>query len=362
MVKIMTWILVTLLIIWAIAGEQPSAPKHEPKCRVLALEGGGDKGSYEVGALKAFVELVPENELVYDVVTGVSVGAINAIAMALHEKGNEKECVNWMNQLWLNMSSSDIYQNWRFGLIEGIALREGLYDNSNEVKFLTDIFNKSFPEKKVYREVEWNTVDFDTAEIIRFNKNEEWDTIPKKIVASTSMPFAFPHLHMDGKTYVDGGTVWNLDISSGINKCLENGFEEKNIIVDAILCSGKRVAKRSDQQNYNTIQNYIRHWEISSYYTTMSDIDEIIRGYQKVEFRYVVIPERPLPSGYIPLGFKHDDIVLMIEQGYEEAKEVIKNHTNSSFHRVSQSMEELMNIYNPETTKNFKPMRIRPSF
>lgn len=58
---------------------------------MLSLEGGGDKGSYEAGVLKAFVESLPPNEVIYDVVTGVSVGAINAMAIALHPKGEEKK-------------------------------------------------------------------------------------------------------------------------------------------------------------------------------------------------------------------------------------------------------------------------------
>jgi len=199
------------------------------------MEGGGDKGAYEAGALKAFVEKLDPKEVKYDVVTGISIGAINAAGVALHKKGEEKKLVGWMNELWLNMTADNIYSKWPYGYLEGLTSREGLFDNQNGIDFLTNLLNENFPEKKFQRKIVWNAVDFDTAEIVRFDEKEDWETLPLKIIASTSMPFAFPHMHLDGKSYVDGGSVWNIDYASGINKCLEDGYKEKDIIVDIIL-------------------------------------------------------------------------------------------------------------------------------
>ena len=61
--------------------------KNAKKCRALALEGGGDQGSYQVGVLKTFVDLLDPEDIKYDVITGVSVGSINAAAISLHEIG-----------------------------------------------------------------------------------------------------------------------------------------------------------------------------------------------------------------------------------------------------------------------------------
>ena len=36
---------------------------------------------------------------------------------------------------------------------------------------------------------------------------------------------------------MDGGTVRNLNIEDAINYCRDQGFEDNQIIVDAILCS-----------------------------------------------------------------------------------------------------------------------------
>ncbi len=48
------------------------------KCRVLALRGGGVHGSLEVGVLKAFVENLDPIDVQYDIVSGVSIGALIA--------------------------------------------------------------------------------------------------------------------------------------------------------------------------------------------------------------------------------------------------------------------------------------------
>ena len=48
------------------------------KCRVLALRGGGVHGSFEVGVIKAFVEKLDPIDVQYDIVSGVSIGALIA--------------------------------------------------------------------------------------------------------------------------------------------------------------------------------------------------------------------------------------------------------------------------------------------
>ena len=60
------------------------------KCRALALEGGGDKGAFQVGAFKAMTEQLHPREVTYDVISGISVGAINAATIGIFPIGNEK--------------------------------------------------------------------------------------------------------------------------------------------------------------------------------------------------------------------------------------------------------------------------------
>mmetsp|Transcript_12468 Transcript_12468/g.14015 ORF Transcript_12468/g.14015 Transcript_12468/m.14015 type:complete len:258 (+) Transcript_12468:338-1111(+) len=253
------------------------------------------------------------------------------------------------------MSSDNIYSKWPYGYAEGLLMREGLFDNSGEVEFLTNLFQQEFPDKKFHRKIIWNAVDFDSAEIVRFNEKEDWDTIPSKIVASTSMPFAFPHMHIDNKTLVDGGSVWNVDYAAGITQCLDDGYKESDIIVDIILCTGMQA---NGTTGYNTIQNYLRYRNIKAYYNSMSDLDEIKRGYEEVNFRHLVVPKKPLPSGYIPLGFNHESIVKMIELGYQDASEVFNMGEGKSFDQVHSFVDDLHNVYTKDFPDKSEPIKI----
>lgn len=193
---------------------------NKKKCRALVLEGGGDKGSYQVGVLKAFVENLPKEEVAYDVVTGVSVGSINAGAVTLHDIGEEKAAVDWMYDLWSVLKASDVYENWPWGYIQGFTYEEGLWNNQPLRDFLTARL-KDFKEEKVYRKTNIIAVDFDTGEVVRYNETTPFQQLPNTVVASASMPFAFPHAHMDNHTLVDGGTVWNIDLNGAIDRCRE---------------------------------------------------------------------------------------------------------------------------------------------
>lgn len=68
-----------------------TAISPDGKCRVLALRGGGTKGAYEVGALKAITKHLKPIDYHYDVVAGVSIGALNAVMLAIEPPGKEKE-------------------------------------------------------------------------------------------------------------------------------------------------------------------------------------------------------------------------------------------------------------------------------
>ena len=70
--------------------------------------------------------------------------------------------------------------------------------------------------------------------------------------ASFSLAGFFPPAESMGTSWFSGSTVWNLDIFSVVNKCLET-VASKDIVVDVILTSEKTL-KQVDASNFNTIQ------------------------------------------------------------------------------------------------------------
>ena len=81
-----------------ITSQVASAEKKEV-CRALAMSGGANKGAYEVGVIKGLVNLLPPEDVQWDVVTGVSAGAINTAGMSIFPIGKEKEMVVFLDTL-----------------------------------------------------------------------------------------------------------------------------------------------------------------------------------------------------------------------------------------------------------------------
>ena len=93
--------LITLLLLISCYNVQATVQT----CRALALRGGGTKGAYEVGVLMGFINNLKPEDYRYDVVVGVSIGAINAAVIALHAKGEEIEAAKELKYIWTTYSS-----------------------------------------------------------------------------------------------------------------------------------------------------------------------------------------------------------------------------------------------------------------
>ena len=89
-----------------------TAPKH-----ALVLSGGGARGAYQVGVLKALAEQVPRGTNPFRVITGISVGAINAVVLA-EGADDFPQAASKLERLWRSLRSSRVYETgW------GAALR-----------------------------------------------------------------------------------------------------------------------------------------------------------------------------------------------------------------------------------------------
>ena len=60
--------------------------------------------------------------------SGVSAGAINALAVAMFPKGQEEEMVNFLSEEWLNLTTPDVFVNWPVPYVE-VRWKSGVYDD-----------------------------------------------------------------------------------------------------------------------------------------------------------------------------------------------------------------------------------------
>ena len=110
-------------------------------CRALALSGGGNNGAWEAGVLWGFMNYGNPADFEYDVITGVSAGSINALAMSGWEAGSGLEMVQWMSDLWKNLHTSDVWVDWSLGKASGFLIMGGVVDNSPLLNFLQHVMS-----------------------------------------------------------------------------------------------------------------------------------------------------------------------------------------------------------------------------
>ena len=109
------------------------------KCRVLAMRGGGTKGAYEVGALKAMADMLEPIDIAYDVLAGVSIGALNAAMFATFERGQEREAIEAMEHLWRTTAVMDLWDNWpTFGPL-AVFYKQSMFDNSKMRRMVHEV-------------------------------------------------------------------------------------------------------------------------------------------------------------------------------------------------------------------------------
>ncbi len=261
----------------------------------------------------------------YDVVTGISVGSINAAAFSIYEPGKEREAADFLLNKWRSLKGKrSIFKNWFFGPLYGLLFKSGLYDSSPLHDFLDNLVdNQQIKRKVVVGATNIVKGTYQTWDETNFIGNLQ--SYIDAVMASTAVPILFPNYEKDGMIFVDGGVKVSLDIPSGINKCLDMGYPLENIYIDAILCSSTSHLPEIDVKRLKTEMVLIRVLEIYGYDYSMRDIVEISIDFPKTNFRYIISPTKKLPSGLIPLTFSPEQMEEMIEIGAEDGKNAAKH-------------------------------------
>ena len=111
-------------------------------CTALVLSGGGSNGAWEVGAFWGFLNYGNPDDYKYDVVSGISAGSINTLALSVWEIGKEKEAAQWVSDLWKNLKTSDVWKNWTLSIAEGLTIKGGMLDNSPLLAYMENLISQ----------------------------------------------------------------------------------------------------------------------------------------------------------------------------------------------------------------------------
>ncbi len=124
------------------------AEAFDGKCRILALRGGGVRGAYEVGAIKAFVENLEPIEYAYDYISGISVGALNAAVMAKYSRGEEAAGLADLLKMYKENLFSEFLKPWPYILAQAFT-RSSILDVSEGYKFFDRMIGNDVFKRKI---------------------------------------------------------------------------------------------------------------------------------------------------------------------------------------------------------------------
>jgi len=173
------------------APSQPMPPQAvEPQTRApkvgLALGGGAARGFAHVGV----IQVLEENGIVVDVLTGTSAGSVVAVQYAFGLNGRQ------MEQAAMSMDEATI-SDWTLpffgrGLLRGEALARYVNQQVNGLTL-----------EQLGRPVGVLATDLGTGQGVLFRRGDTGTAVR----ASSAVPGVFSPVNISGKDYVDGGLV-----------------------------------------------------------------------------------------------------------------------------------------------------------
>lgn len=279
--------------------------------RALVLSGGGGKGSYQVGALKY---IIGEKHVTYDVMCGVSVGAINVAFLAMFKAGEEAQAALQLSDLWGQLDNSKIYRRWRpFGRLHAIW-NKSFFDSSP----LHHLLNKHISLEKIResgKQVNVGAVSLSSGKYTIFDQTSAH--FINAVIASASFPVMLTPVSFMGQLWSDGG----IKEISPIKKAVDIGAD----VIDVIITNPvNRMKKFLD--NPTTVDILKRSIDLSTDKIMANDIEKV-ELYNKVakmgltDKKYVQLniirPENNLIEDL--LDFRPEKIAEMMQKGYKDA-------------------------------------------
>jgi predicted acylesterase/phospholipase RssA len=266
----------------------------------VVLQGGGALGAYEYGALIALLELMDEIEVPgrtvhLAAVTGVSIGAINAACVVgATDRADARER---LRSLWSDLTL-DTPGYWWVAGSHNLAFFgvPGFYTPRRDIwNFLnwTNFYDTDPMLGTLEKHVDFGSlnasktsfvvtaVDVSCGELVRFRNHprgdeEKVEIGPQHVLASGSLPPAFPTTGINGRNFWDGGVVDNTPLGDAIDAfsrsddvdrilIVMNLFRKKRALPENMIEVNDRLAElrygnrlRQDGENARTIDELLR--------------------------------------------------------------------------------------------------------
>jgi NTE family protein len=199
----------------------------------LILSGGGARGAYQVGVLRAVLEILDTTRQPFDIVCGTSAGAINAAYYVAYAHRPRFGMVR-LHHVWRNLSAAGIYDtSWGSVLATTARFGAGVFRIRQPRKPLSILDNKplerlltrwlDFPtiranlQSGCVRNLCINAINYSTGESVAFYEGQPvqaWQRLHRHgepatltldhVMASAAIPILFPPRLINGHYYGDG--------------------------------------------------------------------------------------------------------------------------------------------------------------
>jgi len=276
--------------------------------RALVLSGGGVKGAFQVGALMHSMGDLGRD---YDIVCGVSVGALNAAGLCNVKRGMPSYASSNLRQFWEHeVSSKAIYRRWfPFGRLHSLW-KKSVYDSSP----LRKLIQSHVDHEKIQHcgtDIVVGAVCLNTGEM-RYvtQKNEnfiDW------IIASASFPIFFEPVEIDGQLWSDGG----INNITPLGQAIRMGATE----IDVIVCSPRGRQGWRSMTKRAVPDQIMRTFDLMSGCIADNDLHFCELKNDQPTFKHIAVnviaPEVELTDN--SLDFSRYTIAHCINAGYESA-------------------------------------------
>jgi NTE family protein len=188
--------------------------KELPIETVLVLQGGGSLGAYECGVYKTLVK----QNIKFDIVSGTSIGALNAAIIAAHSYDTVKNSVKELEHFWLELAETLIPLPEQFSLLyftdEARAILASMYSamyGNPKAFFPSWIFSSPFNYFQPFRPLPYPL--FDIAPLKEtLNRYVDFNNLgkpnrPRLIVTSTNIQTSEPVVSDSKHTNIDADHV-----------------------------------------------------------------------------------------------------------------------------------------------------------
>lgn len=271
----------------------------------LVLEGGGARGAYQAGALKAFFE----EGYKFDAVVGTSIGALNGVMVAQNKFEDAYKVwndidfatvLNIKNEYGENVALGNYNREtfrYFYSYLKTVIAEKGV-DTTKIQKLLDDNIDENILRNSG---IDFGVMAYSLTEkkpVPIFVDEMREGTVAKYVMASATFP-VFKSTMVDDQSFIDGGVYDNMPV----NMLIDRGYKDIVAIETKSSIPKRKVKDKSVQIHYirpslkpGRVMDFTASSTDQSVLIGYYDVLKILRGY--IGSYYYIDAHEKSPFGY----------------------------------------------------------------